>query len=448
MLLFKMRRIFFLFTTFLLPATSMTAQTYLQPPQNAPGTEGTARPSTVLEPRVRLQDLLADLNKTSPDLQAARKRYEAAQTRPTREGALPDPRVTIGWVSNGYPWPGSGFGDNSTSNIGMQIAQEIPYPGKRDLKKGMSQKEAEAEAQMYRAKSLSLTQRLKDRFYELGFVYNSMDLLRKNQKLLQQLAKVAEIRYISGKTMQQDLIKAGVEVSIVENRLIVLEQRRRSLTAEINSLLDRPVDNPLGRPEEIDALPTLELFDSLHEKANHSSPMVLSQRALIDNRSLNVQSARREYYPDFDFMGGYYNQGMLKPMWEFKVQVKVPFFYWRKQRLGLEEARLQLTEAQRSYRSIQQDLDYRLQERYLAAQAALKLMDLYSKQIVPQSELALESSLASYETGGVDFLTVLANFTTIRDYQLNYHEKRAEYLKALAGLEELTAGSPLEANGK
>ncbi len=61
--------------------------------------------------------------------------------------------------------------------------------------------------------------------------------------------------------------------------------------------------------------------------------------------------------------------------------------------------------------------------------------------MVPQSELALKSSLASYEGGEVDFLTVLSNFTTIRDYQMNYYEQRAEYLKALSGLEEL-AGVP------
>jgi outer membrane protein, heavy metal efflux system len=65
-------------------------------------------------------------------------------------------------------------------------------------------------------------------------------------------------------------------------------------------------------------------------------------------------------------------------------------------------------------------------------------MELYSRQVVPQSEFALQTSLASYEAGSVDFLTVLSNFTTIRDYQMNYYEQRSEYLKAVSGLEELT----------
>ncbi len=394
---------------------------------------------------IKLDELIQELRRANPDLGAARKRFEAALTRPAQEGALPDPRITAGWVSNGYPWPGSGLGSEPTSNIGFQVAQEFPYPGKLALKNSMARKEADSEAKMYRAKELNLIAQLKDRFYELRFTYEAIDLLRRNQQLLQQLAKVANARYAAGKAMQQDVVKAEIEVSILDTRLIMLEQKKQTLSSEINSMLNRPVDNPLGPPEPVADIPSLEPISSLQAIANQASPVLRSQQSLIDNRQLGVQAARKEYYPDFDVMSGYYNQGAMKPMWEFKVQVKIPLYYWRKQRYGLEEASLRLNEAQRTYRSIQQDLSYRIRDRYLKAEAARKLLDLYSKRIVPQSELALESSLTSYETGVVDFLTVLANFTTIREYQMSYYEQQSEYLKALAGLEELTASPAFEA---
>ncbi len=397
---------------------------------------------------VRLDDLISELLKSNPDLGAARKRYEAALTRPAQEGALPDPRITVGWVSNGYPLPGGGLGSDATSNIGFQVAQEFPYPGKLALKSGMARKEADGEAQMYRARELGLITQLKNRFYELTFAYQAIDLLNRNQELLQQLARVADARYAAGKAMQQDVIKAGIEVSILETRLVSLEQKTHVLAAEINSILNLPIDSPLGRPEPIADIPSIESIASIQAIANQTSPMVRAQQAIIDSRQLGVQAARKEYYPDFDVMSGYYNQGAMKPMWEFKVQVKIPLYYWRKQRYGLEEAGLRLNEAQRTYRSIQQDLSSRIRERFLAAEAARKLLDLYSKRIVPQSELALESSLASYETGGLDFLTVLSNFVTIREYRISYYEQQAEYMKALAGLEELTASSAFEAKSK
>jgi outer membrane protein, heavy metal efflux system len=396
------------------------------------------------QPRVeslRLDSLVEELLRSNPELQASRKRYEAALTRPAQESALPDPRITAGWVSNGWPYPGAGLGADVTSNIGIQFAQEIPFPGKRSLKGGIAQKEADSEAQMVRATELRLVAQLKERYYELLFAYQAVDLIKRNQELLQQLAKVAGVRYSSGKAMQQDIIKAGIEVTILDNRLIALEQKRLSLNAEINTLLNRSPDAELGRPEPVSTSPPLEPFESLRARALEASPLLQSQRAAIDGRQLSIQSAKKAYYPDFDVMTGYYNQGSMKPMWEFKVQFNVPLHFANKQRYGLEEAGANLVEAQRTYRSEQQLLLFRLRDRYVAADAALKLMDLYSRQVVPQAELALQSSLVSYEAGSVDFLTVLSNFNTIRDYQMSYYEQQSEYLKALSGLEELT-GNP------
>ena len=422
---------------FLLPLTLF----FLPRPSGAIPAEPQESNASADQPKqesVRLDSLVEELLRSNPELQAARKRYEAALTRPSQESALPDPRITVGWISNGWPYPGAGLGTEATSNIGVQVAQEIPFPGKRDLKGGIAHKEAESEAQMVRATELRLIAQLKERYYELLYIYEAVDLIHRNQELLQQLAKVAEARYSAGKAMQQDIIKAGIEVAILENRLIALEQKKLSSNSEINALLNRPPDASLGRPETVSTLPHLESFESFRARALEASPSLQGQRAVIDGRQLSIQSARKAYYPDFDVMSGYYNQGAMKPMWEFKVQFNIPLYFGKKQRYGLEEAGANLAEAQRTYRNEQQWLLSRLRDRYVAAEAALKLMNLYSQQVVPQSELALKSSLASYEGGSVDFLTVLSNFTTIREYQMNYFEQQAEYLKALSALEELT----------
>jgi len=395
---------------------------------------------------VTLNSLVDELLAKNPELQAVRKSYEAAMTRPYQDSALPDPRVTAGWSSNGNPLRGTGLGVEPTSNIGMQIAQEFPYPGKRTLKGGMARKQADSEGQMFCARELALVAQLKSAFSELRFIYEALDILRRNQSVLQRLAKVAEVRYSVGRATQQDLIKSQVEISILENRLVLLEQRKASLTAEIVALLSRRPGSKLGRPESAQKAPELPALELLQARAGQASPMLRSQQALIDSKQLGVQMARKEYYPDFDLMAGYYNMGRMKDMWEMKVQVNVPIYFWRKQRYGLEESTLRLVEAQRTYRSAEQMLAFRIRDRFQIADASRKLMDLYSKRIVPQSQFALESSLASYETGAVDFLTVLSNFNTILEYEMRYYEQEAEYLKALSSLEELVA-QPLDKLG-
>jgi outer membrane protein TolC len=66
--------------------------------------------------------------------------------------------------------------------------------------------------------------------------------------------------------------------------------------------------------------------------------------------------------------------------------------------------------------------------------------------------LALESSMSAYEVGNVDFLTVLSNFSTILNYEVDYYRELANYQTALARMEslagmELTSSQPLPSGG-
>lgn len=397
--------------------------------------QGSAADSLHEDP-LRLSDLIRELVIANPELQAARRQYDAARARALRQSTFPDPRITAGWVSSGLPYPGAGLGTAPMSSIGIQVAQPFPYPGKRALMQAIGEREADASASAIRAMELRLVAQLKESFYELGFTYEAEDLIAHNRAVLEQLAGAAEARYAAGSAAQQDIIKAGIELSALETKLIALRRERLRLEAQINALLDRPPDSRLGRPEPVSDLPPLEPAESLAARALETSPLLRRERDTIDGRQLALQSAAKAYYPDFEIMGGYYNQGAMSPMWEFKITVSVPI----QRRPALEEANSLLAEARRSYRSAHQTLLLRLRERRLEAETARELIDLYSQRILPQAELAFESALASYRTGGVDFLTVLANLGTIVEYRLAREEQRAKYLRAVAGLEELSGG--------
>jgi outer membrane protein TolC len=398
---------------------------------------GGDRPENADAAFVSLESLLSELLARNPELQAARKRWEALQKRPGQESALPDPTLRFGWASAGTPFPGSGLGVDPVANIGFEVAQMFPFPGKRALRGGIARREADSESFIYRGAELGLVARLKSAYYELQFLYEAIDVLTRNKILLERLAKVAEARYSVGEAMQQDLIKSQLEVSLIETRLLELQRRRQSAAAEINSMLNREPGAALGRPQPAGEVPALPPLEALQGAAREASPVLRAQRANIDSRQMAVDLARREYYPDFEVMGGYFNQGSMKDMYEFRVQMNIPVFFARKQRLGVEEAAVRLNEAKKTYRSNEQTIGFRLRDQYLAAETSRRLMDLYSKLIIPQGNLALESSLSSYGTGKLDFLSVLSNFTTILENEMNFYESRAQYLRALATLQEL-----------
>jgi outer membrane protein, heavy metal efflux system len=391
---------------------------------------------------LRLKDLVLEVLQRNPEILAAQKSYEAARQRPTQESSLPDPMISLGYVSVGNPLPGAGLGTQVLSNIGVMYSQELPYPGKLKLRGEIASKEAEAAFQQYEAVQLGVISRLKQAYYRLQYTYAASGLLIRNRDLLNKLVSVSEARYSVGKAAQQDVFKAQTQVSILETRLVKLEQQRISSEAEINSVLNRAPGTQIGRPEDMKPKALTATLDELYAAAVQNSPMLRRDQKMIERSELAVNSARKEYYPDVTLTGGYFNQGSMSPMYQFQASFKVPIYSWRKQRAGVNEQVSMLSQTRRTYEATDQALHYRIKDDYSMAQASSKLMKLYLQTVVPQGNLALESSFSTYETGTVDFLSVLTNFTTVLDYEMNYYDEALNYSLALSRLEEMT-GQPL-----
>ena len=385
-----------------------------------------------------VQELIVQALRNNPEVIAAQKNYEAARQRPTQLSSLPDPTLSLGYASVGNPLPGAGLGNQVLANIGVIASQEIPFPGKLKLQGEMGAKDAEGAFEQYQAVQLDVISRLKQAYHSLHHAYAMSGVLLRNRDLLNRLLEVTEARYAVGKAAQQDLFKAQTQISILETRLVKWDQERRSREAEINTLAGRPAGSPLETPED-EELPELTVtLDELFAAARQNSPLLRRDQKMIERSELAVNLARKEYYPDVTLNAGYFNMGSMPPMFEVRADFKIPLYYWRKQRAGVNEQVSSLSQARRGYEATGQALRLKITDDYLLAQAAARLMKLYRETVAPQSGLALESSLAAYEAGTVDFLSVLTNLGTVLEYEMNYHEEEFNYSQALSRLEELT----------
>lgn len=385
-----------------------------------------------------LPELLSEALRNSPEILAAQKRYEASRQRPSQVSSLPDPMISPGYNASGYPWPGAGLGRDVTSNIGVMVSQEVPYPGKRKLAGDMAVKEAEAEWQQYEQTRLSVVARIKQAYYRRAYAFSAVDVLNQNAEILKQFLAVTEARYSVGKAAQQDIFKAQTQLSIIETKRMQLEREKRARQAEINSLVNRPPGAPLDRPVELHPQDLPTAITELYAAARENSPMLLRDEKMIQRAEVAVNMARKDYYPDVTLNGGYYNMGTMPPMYMFRADVKVPIYYFRKQRAAVTEQSQTLAQTRRTYETTNQALHYRIQDDYSMAETSAQLVKVYSQAVIPQSKLALESSLASYETGTVDFLTVFMNYSTVLEYQMNYWDELQNFYLALARLEEMT----------
>jgi outer membrane protein, heavy metal efflux system len=391
--------------------------------------------------RLPLADVVAEALARNPEISAAERRHDAARQRPAQERSLPDPMFSAGYNASGNPLPGAGLGTEPIANIGVMVSQELPYPGKLDLRASIASREADAEFQQIEAARLSITARVKQAYYRLAYTYAVGDVLTRNRDLLDTLLKVSENRYAVGQAAQQDVIKAQTQLSILELQLERIRQERATREGELNALLSRPIAAPVGRPDDLQLTAFDISLDSLVTLASEHAPMLRRDQIMIDRAQLSVDAARRDYKPDFAVTGGYYYMGAMPPMYEFRFDVKVPL--QRARRAAAVAERLSTVEQARStYDSTRLGLQGRVQEDYQMASTSVRLARLYRDTVLPQARLALESSMASYETGHVDFLSVLTNFGTVLEYEMNYFEELAGYHTAVSRLEEMT-GTPL-----
>ncbi len=377
----------------------------------------------------------------NPEIRAAAAKWHAAEARPAQAGALPDPMVDLAYHNESFDRLTQGSSEFAWIRIGA--SQEVPFPGKLGLKQRIATTEAEQTHQLSRRTELEVISRVKTAYAEYAHLFELLDLLRRNRDLLQKFARTAEAKYSVGEGIQQDVLRAHVELSLLVDRETSLEQRRQSQTAELNGLLNRPPSAPLGTPEHPEEKHLTRSVEELTAEALEHAPEVNAAKSAVRGGESTVALARREYLPDFVVRADYMNKASLLPEWEVGVGVKVPLYFATKQRAGVDEATATLAEAHAERQNTEVGIQARIRDLYARAEAAERLIALYHTTVIPQAHLALESATSAYSVNKVDFLTLLNSFTVSLEYEMRYHEELSNFQKALAELEAVV-GEPVE----
>jgi outer membrane protein TolC len=390
-------------------------------------------PAFAEESSLTLQSLVEEALLRNPSIQAASRQWEASQAIIPQVQSLPDPNLLLGYqrMPMMEPLEGPVYG----------FSQKFPFPGKLGLKGEVAARHADRIEQMYYATRLNVISRLKQHYWDLHFIHKGIEIVEKNKLLLMQFEQTANARYSVGKTAQQDVFRAQVELSRVLDRLAVLEQQKESLHAAINRILNRPPIGPLGTPEAIHLTPIPQDLPELARRAEAFSPILLASAKNVAQGEESVSLARKEYFPDFNLSAlGTRNERINENGYQLMFGIQIPLFYQTKQREGVNQAVADLSRAREDLTATRQDLLFQVKDAFERAQRATRLVKIVGKAIIPQATLALQSAQAGYSVDKVDFLTLLNNLLTLQENELELHGEMVEHEKAVARLEELTGG--------
>lgn len=385
---------------------------------------------------LQLDDVLKEALEKNPEAQSAQHTIKALEHRVPQAQALPDPVVGVGWAGNLAPF--STMSGDPSSYRGITVSQQFPTAGKLKLQAGMAKKDVEAAQTGYETIRRRITAEVKVAYYDYFYYDKAIQAANQNRELLEKLSKIAEAQYRVGKAMQQDVLRSQVEISVLLEKLTQLDQQRGTAQARINAYLQQSPETPLPPASELELKEIHYSLDELYGLALGNDTEADRALKMIEGKQLAAALAQKQYRPDIGVSYMYQQRTSQPDMNGATISVNIPVFYRSRQRQAVAEATEDVLSAERMRENRLNEVRFELKQQYLAAKAADHLVSLYSKGIVPQSSLALESSMSGYQVGKVDFLSVLANFTSVLEYETDYYRQLADYLTAIARIETLT----------
>ena len=402
---------------------------------------GLANPVLSQEPPIgRTVDSLLDYARNNnPEYASMRFEADAAGERVTPAGALPDPRLKIELMD--LTKMGEQNATLNPSRVGSTqytLTQELPWYGKRDLKREIAELDADGAQGRTRGAWSEIAARLKTAHAQFYVLHRNEQLTREILDLMVRLEQVAQARYAGGLAMQQDVIRAQVEQTAMRNDLIMLENEGNMLRARINMLLARPANAPLATPEFLRPLPVPAKLDyaTLEDRVRGRNPRLFADDAAIRSAEKKRELAYKERYPDFMLGVTPVQTRNSVREWQLMVEFNIPL--QQSSRRAMERESESMLSAARARRdATANEVLSQLAENLSGIDAARRTEQLATTSLLPQAELTFNSALAAYETGKADFATLLEAQQQIRKARLNQIRAQGEAHVRLAEIEKL-----------
>ncbi|HXC66621.1 MAG TPA: TolC family protein [Nitrospiraceae bacterium] len=389
---------------------------------------------SVLRKRLVLQELTQEVLARNPELIAARKQWETATNRIAQARSLDDPILSVQLWN--VPQP---FKATQADNTIFGLSQNLPFPGKLALKGDVATRSAEMTEQMLRARERELVVRLKQAYYDLFLAQKAVQIHHEQVELLRQFVAIANAKFRGGMGSQADVLKAQVELSLLFQHLPVLEQRRKTTEAMLNTLLDRNPASPLGFAEEPAHLPFTQPADDLHSLALNERPEIKAAELDVQRSEQSRALAQRQYYPDFNVAFQRFQNYQANDGFGAYVAMTIPFAFWTKPKYdaGVQEAEAAVSVAQAQQHAVENMTRFQINDLLAKLRATDQVATLYRTTILPQAEQSLEAARVGYRAGKGGFLDLIDTQRAWRGFQLEYFKALVDRQYRLAELEQV-----------
>jgi outer membrane protein, heavy metal efflux system len=397
------------------------------------------------EKELTLSHALVDALKNNPEIHVFQNKLLAARSRGLQSSYLEDPELNLeGW---GVPL-NQPTSIRSSNPIIVGLRQKVLFLGKRTLKTEIAGSEVRMAEEDLRTKQVEVVAKVKNAYADYFLAGKSIEIAKSQLELIRQVSLTAENLYKLGKAPQQDVIKALLEQTDLLNQFNVGERELETSKARLNTLLSRRADAQLGVPAELTLVPLRLSFTDLERLTLENNPELESIEQNVRRSDKVIELAQRnQKYPDFTLGLQYWiaPDQKQKHMYAPMVSMTIPFSPWTKGKHDYEVeeamAERQVTKAQRD--AMKNAAMLAVWEMFTRARAAEKSVAFYQDGLLPQAQQSFQATVAAYQTGQVNFVTMLDAQRSIREARLGYYKALVEHEQSIVDIEKAVGVSRL-----
>ncbi|MFK8113646.1 MAG: TolC family protein [Rubripirellula sp.] len=364
--------------------------------------------------------------RSNPTLAAAIAKTRAARGKQLQAGLYPNPVV-------GYHGVEIGLRDTPGQQGGF-VSQKFITAGKRQLDRSIAGKEIDEAKYRFHAQKQRVLSDVSVRFYDALVAQRRValtkELARIGQEAVAATEKLVDARQGTENDLRQAEIKSDEAQILIANARNESDEAWRRLVA-VAGVPTMPIRPVLGN---LDAdLPSLD-WDRCAAALLQGNPALNAARVRADRAKAVIARARREPIPNVDVSVSHRYHNVTEDH-VTNVQVGIPVPVFDRNQGNIRTAEAEWIVACKEAKRVELDLQDRLAVAYRRYANARQQVDRYRQRMLPRAERSLQLVTDGYETGQVEYLTMLNSQTTYLQVNLSHLDSQRE-LRAAASVIE------------
>ncbi|MBC7745975.1 MAG: TolC family protein [Flavobacterium sp.] len=338
------------------------------------------------------------------------------------------------------PYPGVRVEDESDRGALMFSAeQDIPNPAKlRARSKYLQSQSAISEAEK-KAAFNNLRATGKEFYFDLLIAAKRINYQKENQRIMQTLRKLAEIRYPFNQGGLNNVFKAEGRSYEAENMILMTEGEIRSKKIALNALMYRSLTDSF----EIDtnfkvAFEPLATLDTTFLASTRSD--ILQMDRSINSMNLNINQTRQESKPEFKLRFEHManRSSMMPNQYTLMGMVSIPIVPWSARMykseiksMGFEVDAMELQRQAMLYEVL--GMTRSMETELISMQ---KQLGNFETKILPSLGKNLKVSMLAYQENKLELPMVIDSWETINMAQMNYLDQLQKFYKMIVEYEK------------